>query len=554
MKLFRDMEDLNIQAIQSDLKNKMKDNMKHWRSGCLVGVLLFWVLPIYGQAWRAAAEQRIEQYRKGPLKVRVLDAQGKPIPDAQVHVRMTRHAFGFGTAVSFGLVLGTGYNPTYRAKLADLTGDGRTFNMATPENALKWPSWEGEWPISNRRKIDVINWLLAKGYEIRGHNLLWPDWQWMPDDIGQNRNNPQYIYDRVRNHIAALAGHRDIRGKLRDWDVLNEPAHLTALRDVFNGWGSYERGEDFYVDVFKWAKAADSTARLYINEYNIINNYANEQPTRNYYKWIIARLIAKGAPIEGIGIQGHISAPLPSMSEVKAALDEMAVFGLPLAITEFDVTGVSEEVEANFMRDFLTMVFSHPAVESFVMWGFWSGAHWRNNAPIFRADWSLKPSGQVFLDLVFRRWWTDTTGVTGPDGSWSVRGFLGDYAVEVRVGEASFTKIVRLTSPQDTTVLDVVVSGVNVGERPAEEWLKVKGFGPDPFVEGTTLHYWLGRPAQVKLAVYDVLGRQVYTTAGRRVAGWHTEWVDANGWSSGLYLYQLQVEDQVHTGRMVKMQ
>jgi hypothetical protein len=211
-------------------------------------------------------------------------------------------------------------------------------------------------------------------------------------------------------------------------------------------------------------------------------------------------------------------------------------------------------VEANFMRDFLTMVFSHPAVESFVMWGFWSGAHWRNNAPIFRSDWSLKPSGQVFLDLVFRRWWTDTTGVTGPDGSWSVRGFLGDYAVEVRVGEASFTKTVRLTSPQDTTILDVVVSGVNVGERPAEEWLRVKGFGPDPFVEGTTLHYWLGRPAQVKLAVYDVLGRQVYTTAGRRVPGWHTEWVDANGWSSGLYLYQLQVEDQVHTGRMVKMQ
>jgi endo-1,4-beta-xylanase len=554
MRLFKDMEDLNIQAIQSDLKNKMKDNMKYWRLGYLVSVLLFWVLPIYGQTWRAAAEQRIEQYRKGPLKVRVLDAQGKPISDAQVHVRMTRHLFGFGTAVDFGRVMGSSYNPTYRAKLENLTGDGRTFNMATPENDLKWPSWESEWPIPNRRKIDVINWLRVKGYHIRGHNLLWPDWQWMPDDIQQNRNNPQYIYDRVRNHIAALAGHRDIRSKLRDWDVLNEPAHLTALRDVFNGWGSYERGEDFYVDVFKWAKAADSTARLYINEYNIINNYANEQPTRNYYKWIIARLIAKGAPIEGIGIQGHISAPLPSMSEVKAALDEMAVFGLPLAITEFDVTGVPEEVEANFMRDFLTMVFSHPAVESFVMWGFWSGAHWRNNAPIFRSDWSLKPSGQVFLDLVFRRWWTDTTGVTGPDGSWSVRGFLGDYAVEVRVGEASFTKTVRLTSPQDTTILDVVVSGVNVGERPAEEWLRVKGFGPDPFVEGTTLHYWLGRPAQVKLAVYDVLGRQVYTTAGRRVPGWHTEWVDANGWSSGLYLYQLQVEDQVHTGRMVKMQ
>lgn len=553
MKLYKDMEDLNTQAIPLDPKTKMAMH-RFKQLGAILLVLWFCALPVQAQAWRAAAEQRIEQYRKGPLRVQVRDPEGRPLSNAQVHVRMTRHAFGFGTAVSFGLVVGSGYNPTYRAKLEDLTGDGRTFNMATPENELKWPAWESEWPISNRRKIDVINWLRAKGYSIRGHNLLWPDWQWMPSDIEQNRNNPQYIYDRVRNHIAALAGHRDIRGKLRDWDVLNEPAHLTALRDVFNGWGSYERGEDFYVDVFRWAKAADSTARLYINEYNIINNYANEQPTRNYYKWIIARLISKGAPIEGIGIQGHISAPLPSMSEVKAALDEMAVFGLPLAITEYDVTGVSEEVEANFMRDFLTMVFSHPAVESFVMWGFWSGAHWRDNAPLFRADWSLKPSGQVFLDLVFRRWWTDTTGVTGPDGSWSVRGFLGDYVVEVQVGEVSVTKSLRLESPQDTTTLEVVVSSVKVGEKPTEDVLRVQGFGPDPFVEGTALRYWLGRPADVELAVYDVLGRQVYAVQKHRVAGWHTEWVEASHWPAGLYLYRLQVGDLLHTGRMVKIQ
>ncbi|WP_397546034.1 endo-1,4-beta-xylanase [Rhodothermus marinus] len=520
----------------------------------LIGLYCALSATSYGQSWRAAAEQRIEQYRKGPLRVRVVRPDGQPVEGAQVHVRMTRHAFGFGTAISFGLVLGTGYNPTYRAKLEDLTGDGRSFNLATPENALKWPSWEGEWPVSNRRKIDIINWLRAKGYEIRGHNLLWPDWQWMPDDIEQNRDNPQYIYDRVREHIFEVAGHRDLRGKLREWDVLNEPAHLTALRDVFNGWDSYEVGEDFYVDVFQWAKQADSTARLFINEYNIINNYANEQPTRNYYKWIIARLLSKGAPLEGIGIQGHFSAPLPSMTEVKAALDEMAVFGLPLSITEYDVRGVSEQAEASFMEDFLTMVFSHPAVESFVMWGFWDGAHWRDNAPLFREDWSLKPSGEVFLELVFDRWWTDTTGVTGADGSWVMRGFLGDYVVEVDYGETSAVKEVRLMHNEDTTDVEVVLTSVGAEEDPEESWLRVEGFGPDPFVEGTVLRYWLGRPAEVMLEVYDVLGRRVYGWRGRRVAGWHAEWVEGSSWPSGLYVYRLEVDGRLHTGRILKIQ
>jgi len=103
------------------------------------------------------------------------------------------------------------------------------------------------------------------------------------------------------------------------------------------------------------------------------------------------------------------------------------------------------------------MVFSHPAVESFIMWGFWDGAHWRDDAPLFREDWTLKPSGKVFLDLVFNRWWTDTTGVTGPDGSWTVRGFLGDYEVTVRHEDLRADREMSLRSRSDTSRVTVVL-------------------------------------------------------------------------------------------------
>lgn len=47
--------------------------------------------------WRKAAEDRIEKYRKGELTVKVTDANGQPMAGALVHVKMTRHAYQFGT-------------------------------------------------------------------------------------------------------------------------------------------------------------------------------------------------------------------------------------------------------------------------------------------------------------------------------------------------------------------------------------------------------------------------------------------------------------------------
>ena len=55
--------------------------------------------------WRKAAAARIERIRKGNLKIIVTDGAGRPVPEATVTVAMTRHAFGFATAVSNGVFL-----------------------------------------------------------------------------------------------------------------------------------------------------------------------------------------------------------------------------------------------------------------------------------------------------------------------------------------------------------------------------------------------------------------------------------------------------------------
>lgn len=63
---------------------------------------------------------------------------------------------------------------------------------------------------------------------------------------------------------------------------------------------------------------------------------------------------------------------------------------------------------------------------------------------------------------------------------------------------------------------------------------------PNPFNPVTTIAYTLGHTAPVRLALYDVNGREVrLLDAGVRPAGRHELVLDGSGLSSGVYFYKL---------------
>ena len=65
---------------------------------------------------------------------------------------------------------------------------------------------------------------------------------------------------------------------------------------------------------------------------------------------------------------------------------------------------------------------------------------------------------------------------------------------------------------------------------------------PNPFNPGTTIAYELAVSADVRLSVFDMLGREVaMLVSGRKNAGTHEVKFDATGLASGVYLYRLQV-------------
>ncbi|MEV1174278.1 endo-1,4-beta-xylanase [Nonomuraea sp. NPDC049784] len=142
-----------------------------------------------------------------------------------------------------------------------------------------------------------------------------------------------------------------------------------------------------------------------------------------------------GAPIGGIGIQGHFAGEqLTPPADLVTLINKFTGIGLPVAITEFDVGTTDEQLQADYTRDFLTTMFSMPQVTGVSTFGFWEGDTWDPKRALFRTDYTPKPNALAWRDLIYGKWWTKASATTGPTGSTTVRGFLGDYTVKVSAG------------------------------------------------------------------------------------------------------------------------
>ena len=75
---------------------------------------------------------------------------------------------------------------------------------------------------------------------------------------------------------------------------------------------------------------------------------------------------------------------------------------------------------------------------------------------------------------------------------------------------------------------------------------------PNPFNASTMIRYELPERAQVKLDIYDILGRKVTTIEdGLRPAGYHQVLWKADGIASGVYFYKLQAGEYVDAKKML---
>lgn len=403
--------------------------------------------------WEAVADKRIRKHRKAPLQVRVLDQKGNPVPNATVDVRMRRHGFDFGTAVDAKYLMESSTDgDDYRRHLTNL------FNKAVLGNRHKWKFWEQD--ADRKLAKEATRWLLRHGLEMRGHTCIWqrPDQGAIPPDVvdAVKAGDSEHLNERIRNHISEIVGFYSDVPNVTEWDVVSEQLTFHAFTNVLDPFARSLQAPSV-VEWLRIANEADPDAQLFVNEYDIVNggDHCRRQSLEQYLQF----LQENDANLGGVGLQAHhpSAQSRQSPTELLDTLDRIASYGVPLKITEYDTWGDdwTEQMEADYLYRFLKTVFSHPGVEGFLMWGFWDELHWMNNAPLFREDWTAKPTLQAYQRLVYDEWWTVESGRTNADGVYSTDGFLGLYEVSASSGRRSDQTQAKLPVPtsEKTVVL-----------------------------------------------------------------------------------------------------
>ena len=198
------------------------------------------------------------------------------------------------------------------------------FDMVTPGNEMKWDTTEPSNGSYNFGPGDqIVSFAQAHSMRVRGHNLVWhsqlPSWV--------SSLPTSQVQGVMESHITTEATH--YKGKVYAWDVINEPYNEDgSLRsDVF-----YQAmGSGYLADALRTAHAADPSAKLYINDYNIEGVNAKS----NALYALAQSMVAAGVPLNGIGLESHfIVGQVPS--SLLTNMQRFANLGLDVAVTELD--------------------------------------------------------------------------------------------------------------------------------------------------------------------------------------------------------------------------
>ena len=142
---------------------------------------------------------------------------------------------------------------------------------------------------------------------------------------------------------------------------------------------------------------------------------------------LLKRLIADGAPIHGVGIQGHWSTANVPYEALDKAIKDYASLGLKVSITELDVTirgaeggqfrpggprrevkpASAEDLKAQadaYARLFAIFIKHKDVIERVTFWGLSDRRTWRfgQHPLLFDADNRPKPAYGAVVDALLR--------------------------------------------------------------------------------------------------------------------------------------------------------
>jgi endo-1,4-beta-xylanase len=310
-----------------------------------------------------------------------------------------------------------------RYSAAELASIKLNYNIVTPENCMKpQPTHPSEANYNWTQPDALVQWSTENNIKVWGHTLAWHSQtaNWFFQGTNGQALSRELAMERLSNHIYTAVTR--YKGKLYGWDVVNE-----AINDG-GGQGENLRnaqwvraiGPDYITMAFKWAHIADPSALLYYNDYNIEQGAVKNNGKHAASLALLKRLIKDGAPINGVGIQGHWHLDT-NLQDVEKAISNYEELGLKIAITELDVTSsggnsgalgrqggggaITAEASQKQAEVFgkLFDIFNRHAksITRVTLWGISDTRSWRGGQGALLHDGQLnpKPSYKAVMDV-----------------------------------------------------------------------------------------------------------------------------------------------------------
>lgn len=414
----------------------------------------------------------IEKYRKGNCQIRFINSNGENVVGKKIKITQKNHEFNYGANIfMLDEFDNEEYNKEYRRFFKEY------FNTATVP--FYWNALE---PVEGKPRYDkdsekvyrrpapdlCMNYCEENGITPKLHCLVYehfmPDWmKKLP--LAEIKKKYEERFRQISERYS---------GRMLEFEVINEILcewHETVL--------GYEK------DIIEWAfKLAK---KYFPNETLVINEGANKLTDMGCYKYggfsgyrtpyllQLDYLFAKGVQIDKIGIQNHLFTGTSAHTEEEYdasvlsgvdvnnplsyfnGLDMLAEYGVPIEITEVTVptfgdTEEDEELQADILKLWYSIWFSHPAVDTVVYWNTVDGYafildDWNENncrGGLFHKDLTPKKSATMLKNLFTKEWHTEEEKTTNNDGFIDFRGFYGDYVIEFEVNGEIVTKEISL--------------------------------------------------------------------------------------------------------------
>ena len=312
---------------------------------------------------------------------------------------------------------------------ADITGEpgfllSKHFNSITSGNDMKWDATERTEGVFTFTNADAqVSFAKANNMRVRGHTLVWHNQTpaWVFNDVNGNPMTPTpanraLLIQRMQNHIQAVMMH--FGNDVPIWDVVNEPVD-PAQPDGYrrSPWFNII-GREYIEIALQAARAANPTAKLYINDFDTTNP-AHRDPLLA----IVRDLKSRGIPLDGFGHQMHNNIEYPPVQTIIDSINMFGTTGVEQSVTELDysIYGFSgpnstpftsyTDIPANrhsavgySYRNFLRAIEQTGKIVSLTIWGTSDDKSWltsssKVDAPLlFDPSLKKKPAYWAFVD------------------------------------------------------------------------------------------------------------------------------------------------------------